>query len=258
MPGESTLGRKYAWFPSLPDFRDFRYAETIPIIKKPPRVAYLINAPVQDQGGLGSCVFNALTTAMENIEMSEHNQYPPTMYSRLFAYYNYRKSINAINEDTGADIRAAIKKVYDEGCCYASTWPYDEKKWNVAPPAKCFEEAKEHKIIKYYNLRTLDEKISCIASGYGFIFGFTVFSSFESDTVAKTGIVPMPQRNEDFLGGHAVYAVGYDLNKKMFKVQNSWSENWGQKGFFWMPFEYMTSQFLSMDFYTIRTITADD
>jgi C1A family cysteine protease len=62
----------------------------------------------------------------------------------------------------------------------------------------------------------------CLASGYPFVFGFTVYESFESDTVAQTGIVPMPAQGEQVLGGHCVVAVGYDDTQRRFIVRNSW------------------------------------
>ena len=62
----------------------------------------------------------------------------------------------------------------------------------------------------------------CLASGYPFVFGFTVYDSFESQQVAKTGVVPMPAAGESVLGGHAVMAVGYDDSQQRFIVRNSW------------------------------------
>jgi C1A family cysteine protease len=93
---------------------------------------------------------------------------------------------------------------------------------------------------------------ACLASGYPFIFGFTVYDSFESDAVAKTGIVPMPSKTELVLGGHAVMAVGYDDSKKWFIVRNSWGEDWGDKGYFYIPYDYLTNKNLASDFWTIK------
>ncbi len=94
--------------------------------------------------------------------------------------------------------------------------------------------------------------LSCLAEGYPFVFGFAVYDYFESATMARTGILKMPTANEQMLGGHAVTAVGYDQSKKRFLVRNSWGTAWGLKGYFWMPFEYLTDRNLSDDFWTIR------
>jgi C1A family cysteine protease len=71
----------------------------------------------------------------------------------------------------------------------------------------------------------------CLADGYPFVFGFTVYESFESNSVAKkSGIVPMPSSSEKVMGGHCVVAVGYDNATRTFIIRNSWGTGWGQKG----------------------------
>ena len=74
------------------------------------------------------------------------------------------------------------------------------------------------------------------------MFGFDVYDSFESDTVAATGIVPMPGPDESCLGGHCVYCVGYDDGNLSFLCVNSWGNGWGQKGLFQMPYAYLTDK----------------
>src|SRR5439155_1322751 len=101
-------------------------------------------------------------------------------------------------------------------------------------------------------LQALVEMRACLADGYPFVFGFTVYESFESERVAATGIVPMPRPREKVLGGHAVLAVGYDDAKKRFLVRNSWGTGWGMQGYFTMPYDYLASRDLSDDFWTIR------
>jgi C1A family cysteine protease len=63
----------------------------------------------------------------------------------------------------------------------------------------------------------------------------------------------MPKPHEKKLGGHAVMAVGYDSAARMMIVRNSWGPDWGQGGYFMMPFEYIISPNCS-DFWTIRAV----
>ena len=87
------------------------------------------------------------------------------------------------------------------------------------------------------------------------MFGFTVYESFESDQVAKTGVVPFPNlQTEQVLGGHAVLAVGYDDGQQRFIVRNSWGPNWGMKGYFTLPYPYLLQGTLSSDLWTIRSV----
>jgi C1A family cysteine protease len=84
------------------------------------------------------------------------------------------------------------------------------------------------------------------------VFGFTVYSSFESAAVVRSGILNMPTRYDQVVGGHAVMAVGYNDTQRRFIIRNSWGTDWGQKGYFTMPYEYLVSRNLSDDFWTIR------
>ena len=90
--------------------------------------------------------------------------------------------------------------------------------------------------------------------GYPFVFGFTVLSSFETQEVADTGVMPMPADGDKQLGGHAVCCVGYDDDKQCFVVRNSWGSSWGDGGYFYMPYKYMTDSGLASDFWTIRWV----
>jgi C1A family cysteine protease len=96
----------------------------------------------------------------------------------------------------------------------------------------------------------------CLAAGAPFVFGFSVYESFESEEVAKTGVVPMPPRSERLLGGHAVLAVGYDDESQRFIVRNSWGTGWGMDGYFTMPYAYLTSRSLASDFWAIDAVEA--
>jgi C1A family cysteine protease len=82
------------------------------------------------------------------------------------------------------------------------------------------------------------------------LMGMTVYNSFESDSVAKTGVMPMPFKGDKVLGGHAVLAVGYDDSKSVLIVRNSWGASWGDKGYFYMPYAFVNKGFAS-DFWTL-------
>jgi C1A family cysteine protease len=103
-------------------------------------------------------------------------------------------------------------------------------------------------------ITTLDQLRGCLAAGYPFVFGFTVYESFESQQVASSGEAPMPKAGEKQLGGHAVLAVGYDEDQQRFIVRNSWGPGWGMKGYFTLPYPYLLQDTLSSDFWTIRSV----
>jgi C1A family cysteine protease len=125
------------------------------------------------------------------------------------------------------------------------------------PPVACYSDATKYKAVLYQRVfQSINQMKGCLATGYPFVFGFTVYESFESQQVAQTGTVSMPAPNEQVLGGHAVLAVGYDDAQQRFIVRNSWGDGWGIKGYFTMPYSYLTDPHLSKDFWTIRLESA--
>jgi len=232
------------------DPRDHLFALTAPasipaVVDLSPKCS-----PVENQGQLGACTGNSIVGAMEYLDRNFKSD--TIDLSRLFVYYNERVMEGTVKTDSGAVIRDGIKSLAKLGVCPESECPYDVRKFTVKPSAKAYKDALPHRITSYERLSTLMEMQACLAAGFPFVFGFEVFASFESDAVAKTGIVPMPLPKEQQLGGHAVCAVGYDINKGLMKVRNSWGAGWGDKGYFYMPFDYITNSKLASDFWTIR------
>jgi C1A family cysteine protease len=252
---------RYGWRPDLPDQRDHLYSTPLTVLRAlPEKMDLRPTCPaVVDQGQLGSCTANAIANAhrFDQIKQNKKNDFLP---SRLFIYYNERSMEGTIQSDAGAMIRDGIKSIAQQGVCPEVTWPYsDDSGPNGAflkkPTDAAYKEALQYQAISYQRVtQTLSQLKGCLAAGYPFVFGFTVYESFESPAVAKTGIMPLPAHKEQVLGGHAVLAVGYDDATQRITVMNSWNTTWGDKGFFYMPYAYITNKHLASDFWTVRTI----
>jgi C1A family cysteine protease len=258
----------YGWVPDLPDARDHIYAAAPPVLTALPPSADLTAQcpPVYDQGHIGSCTANAIAAAYEFDLMKQG--LPDFVPSRLFIYYNERAMEGHVGYDSGAAIRDGMKSVNKVGVCSESDWPYDdtpavpeggpfppEAHDAKKPPSRCYAEALNNRATAYQRVtRDLNHLRACLASGYPFVFGFAVYESFESKDVAETGVVPLPSPTEGALGGHAVLAVGYDDAPQRFTVRNSWGAGWGQKGYFTMPYDYLTNRGLAADFWTIKAV----
>lgn len=246
--------KRYGWIPDVPDQRDHLYAAPIARLRAfPPKTDLRRQCPaVYDQGELGSCTGNAVAGAVQ-FDRRKLKRRPDFVPSRLFIYYNERVIEHTVESDSGAQIRDGIKTVAKQGVCPETEWPYDIAKFAVKPAAACYQHAKKYRAIGYQRVvQSLTQMKGCLASGYPFVFGFTVYESFESDQVARTGVVPMPAAAEKMLGGHAVLAVGYDDNAQRFIVRNSWGRRWGIAGYFTMPYAYLADDNLAADFWTIR------
>lgn len=248
----------YGWKRDLPDHRDLLYSALIPSTKKLPARVDLRSgcSPVENQLQIGSCTANALVGALEFLQIK--SKQPLVDLSRLFVYYNEREMEGTVDQDSGAALRDGIKSLRNKGTCSEDAWPYDISRFRERPPSSCYLSALNHQIIAYHSLRNLNEARTCLAEGFPFVFGFAVYSGFESDAVAKSGVLNYPTKGEGYMGGHAVMAVGYDDKSQSFIVRNSWGWDWGQAGYFTMPYEYAFGstkrQPLAMDFWTVRSM----
>jgi C1A family cysteine protease len=245
----------YGWNRDLPDGRDLMYAAPPEVATQlPTQVDLRDKCPeVYDQGQLGSCTANSIGAALEFDQIKQGEQsFTP---SRLFIYYNERVIEGTVSSDSGAQIRDGVKSVNQLGAPPESDWAYDISKFADKPPQPAFDDAAKHKSILYQRVtQTLPQLKGCLAAGYPFVFGFTVYESFESQQVASSGEAPMPKAGEKQLGGHAVLAVGYDEDQQRFIVRNSWGPGWGMKGYFTLPYPYLLQDTLSSDFWTIRSV----
>ncbi len=264
MSGERRLG----WIPDRPDWRDLRLPlATEQEIAALPRYLNLLDSkpsltqtgrfpPIFTQGNLGSCTAQA-GAAIWCYDRARQGL-PFVMPSRLFVYYNERVIEGTPTADTGASIRDCLKTLVKDGACDERMWPYDISTFITKPSDACYADAIKHHGVEYSQpYQSLNQLKAVLAGGFPFIFGFTVYRSFMSDDVARTGLMPMPGMMERTVGGHASVAVAYN-SRDYFLCRNSWGEDWGDPdypGHFWMPGIYLTNPKLSGDFWCLRTVS---
>lgn len=201
---------------------------------------------IVDQENLGSCTACALAALLSDAKPSNGP------YSRLYIYYNGRSEENSVSIDSGSTMLDAIKSIKKYGACSEISWPYDISKFSIKPNNECYIQGSGNKALKVKNINeNLNELKTALYKGYPIVFGILVFTSFESPSVALTGHVRLPKPGETCLGGHAVTMVGYNDAKQCFIVRNSWGKEWGDKGYFYLPYNYVFTPDLSSDYWIV-------
>lgn len=247
---------RYGWRrPSLPDQRDEYYR----VCRYEPNLPHYVDLrhgfpEVYDQGKLGSCTSFAIGGAIQYDEMRQNIASP--LPSFLFIYWNERKLENNIKEDSGASLKDGISVVTKFGVANDTCWPYDITSFAVRPPAACFADALMHRAIESRRVKQTSADIRGVLSeGFPVVFGITVYESFESEKVAKTGVVSMPKKTEEVLGGHALLLVGYNDTSRYFTVRNSWNKTFGDNGYIYLPYDYVFNQDLADEFWVIKRVS---
>jgi C1A family cysteine protease len=258
---------RLGWVRDLPDPRDHVYSAPLAKLRALPQVVDLQPTfPIYDQGQIGSCTANALAGAIQYDRLKD-GQTPDFVPSRLFIYYNERVIEGDPGNDGGAQLRDGIKTLQQQGVCPESEWPYDDtpapyeggpfpvgSKPATQPPQTCYNDAAGYVIVNYQRLnQNLSQLQGCLAAGYPFVFGFTVFDSWYNQT-PRPAVIPVPSQSDTPIGGHAVLCVGYDNAKTLFKIRNSWGPNEGDNGYFYMPFAYVTEPTLANDLWVVNSV----
>lgn len=257
--------QKLGWKRQLPDHRDHLFLAAPEIIGALPSKVDLrgTNMPEPyDQGRIGSCTANSIAGAIQ-YDRRKTGKSPDFVPSRLFIYYNERVIEKTTRFDAGANLRDGIKTIAAQGVCNETYWPYndlpanpDTSLWpanaipNKKPSAKAYKAALACQAVAYKSVQqNLNQIKAVLASGFVVVFGFSVFSNLWENGNPVTHLT-MPGSNDRLEGGHAVLLVGFRDDTKEFIVRNSWGNETQEKGYFYMSYDYVTSN-LASDFWVV-------
>lgn len=272
------------WLPPLPDMRDYteEHDAIAPMVKKlgipapkaptalPPKVDLRQwCSSIEYQGNLGSCSAHAGMGIVEYFECRAFGKCIDG--SRLFLYKTTR-NLMGVTGDTGAWLRNVMGALTLCGVPPEKYWPYTDKKpdFDKEPSSFVYAVADDYEAIKYFCHDPQGMNVPCatvlagvkryLAAGIPSMFGFWGFPSFDRSDVK--GGIPYPCAGEQAQWGHAIVAVGYDDTMKIKNLQcnkettgallirNSWGPTWGDKGYGWLPYDYVLNK-LALDFWSL-------
>ncbi|MBN2559522.1 MAG: cysteine protease [Phycisphaerae bacterium] len=223
-------------------------------------------SPIEDQGALGSCTAHAGVGLIEYFERRAFGKWVDA--SRMFLYKATRNMMH-VTGDTGAFLRSTMGAMAIFGVPPEEYWPYVIAGFDNEPTAFCYAYGQSYQSINYFRLDrvgiprdTLLARIKAyLAGGLPSMFGFSVYNSYTQ--ASKTGRIPYPAPGDKRVGGHAVDAVGYDDSMRIknanrgaeetvgaLLIRNSWGENWGEKGYGWLPYKYVLEG-LAVDWWSV-------
>jgi C1A family cysteine protease len=267
------------WLPPMPDLRDYTKESGaieemnmklgIGEDQKAPKSVDLRKwcSPIENQLTLGSCTAHAGVGIVEYYEKRAFNKHLDG--SRLFLYKVTRNLMQETG-DTGGRLRDVMKALALCGIPAEKYWPYKIEEFDREPDAFIYSIANNYEALKYFCHDPQGSKITpaevlesvkkYLVAGIPSMFGFYGFPSFDSCDIK--GGIPYPGEGESAQGGHAIGAVGYDDDKKIknlkynsettgaLLIRNSWGTTWGEKGYGWLPYEYVLNQ-LACDFWSL-------
>ena len=180
-----------------------------------------------------------------------------TVFSPAFIY----NLVNHNRSDSGMTICRGLNLLRDTGVVKLSDFKYNENDFNTIPKNELIERANNFRINKFSKVDSsaADESIriekfkTTISNNILIIAGMKIDDSLDvrGDRFYKENYNNIANENkarefvwENFEGNsggyHAFVIVGYDNDLKggSFKLINSWGNNWGNKGFFWIPYRF--------------------
>src|SRR6185503_12776828 len=234
--------------------------------------------PVQFQGGFNTCNAHVVAGLVTYFEKKAHGM--DIAPSRLFLYKVAKNFLQQDASNAGVYIRQVMGVLKLIGVPPEKYWPYPDPGTfsephttdpllDAEPTAFCYAIANDYRAIVYYRLDEPNQKPedllrlakAHLAAQVPFAFGFPLYALIKE---AKTmGMIPYPSPPQPNLGNHAVVAIGYDddmvvgqgidgaaVTRGAIRIKNSWSDGWGDKGYGWIPYDYVL-QGHTRDFWTL-------
>tara|TARA_B110000208_G_C11799546_1_gene441260 strand:- start:2051 stop:2863 length:813 start_codon:yes stop_codon:yes gene_type:complete len=251
---EASIDTKmYGWIPDHPNYNDNTYDAPIKNLLINRKIDLRLNCPgICNRKNIGSSVAHAICYVYE-YNIIKHDMNNIFIPSKLFLYFNQRLLKHTQEFDCGSSIRDGLSILDKIGICSEVVYPYDISLIYDKPSDEIYEEASHNKGIEYYKIKPIITNIkTLLQDSIPIIFGFGIYSSFENQVSDNGFTIKIPQENEKFIGGSCGVCVGFNDEKQAFIIMNSKGVEWGDKGYFYMPYLYLTNNNLCSNFWIIK------
>lgn len=198
-----------------------------------------VKAAVHDQGQINNCATHALSASLEN-----------SLGGKIGFGWYYGNRRYSDHKGQGTIERDLLKAAQKDGGLSWEKYPYEEE----MPAAmerfeklakKLLPDSRKLSIGNYWALRSFDEVRRALYEGKFVQLGLQLFAGIKKVT-AESPVLAEPSISgtqvEEWLGGHMVWATGYCVRNgvRCIRCRNSWGEDWGENGNFYVPEGYFT------------------
>ena len=245
--------KKYLWKKDIIDKRDIifiiktkkkKLSRTFSLKKKMPSVL--------DQGKLGCSNVCVIVNNIYYLDIKNRIK-NPELKSRLFIHYNTKNYDKLFQEKCYYTLRNMIKSINKYGICYEKDWEYNLNNIRIRPNDKCYTDAKFQKRIKYKRInKNINDIKNILFSGFPVIFGFDIYINIHNTNLIKKGVIPIPKMKSNRIGGHSVLIIGWRDDLRLFGVQNSFGNVWGNNGFGWISYDYICNPNIKCDLWVLE------
>ena len=197
---------------------------------------------IKNQGQQGACMSFSMVSVFEYFLKKNHVQFPDL--SEQFLYYNARKRTGREQFDEGSTSVASIQTLSEEGICSEQAWPYKIGGYKEQPSSEAYKEAQQRRVKRAVMVeKKVEDFKSALDDGLPVVFAVDLFPSFGKGV---NGFISMPSDDEvqqlkesGENHAHAMVLCGFNDEQRVFKVRNSWSTDFGDRGYCYLSYDYI-------------------
>lgn len=193
---------------------------------------------VRDQKNEGACTGFGTANVREILFGTSTGKMIEVRLAPAFLYGLTREEEGTWPRDSGACMADEFSVLNERGVCPENFMPYDADPAEPIPN-DAYAAALPYRVEMPLAVDMTDPDKVCAVLGAGMPIGIAipVYQSFED--VGSNGQLPIPDATKEALkGGHGLCLCGHDKAHELYIGINQWGEGWGDKGFFYMPFNY--------------------